>query len=71
MFSFDGVLLFKYLNNDSKSSDFNSVDQHIVALFFRDPKDPVETRERLARQERGDRRVTVGSPVCRVCLDLP
>jgi len=36
-----------------------------------DPKDPVETRERLARQERGDRRVTVASPVCRVCPDLP
>jgi len=36
-----------------------------------DPKDPVETRERLARQERGDRRVTVASLVFRVCLDLP
>ena len=42
-----------------------------MALFFRDPKDPVETRERLARQERGDRRDTEASPVCRVFLDLP
>ncbi len=37
----------------------------------RDPKDRVETRERLVRLERGDRRVTVDSLVCRVFLGLP
>lgn len=39
-------------------------------IFARDHKDLVETRERLVRLERGDRRVTVDSPVCRVFLDL-
>lgn len=38
--------------------------------MFRDPKDPVVIRARLARVEREDRRATEVSPVCRVCLDL-
>jgi len=42
----------------------------LVPEEWLDPKDHAETRERLARQERGDRRVTVVSPVCRVFLDL-
>lgn len=36
-----------------------------------DPKDPVETRVRLERVVREDRRDTEDSLVCRVCLDLP
>lgn len=43
----------------------------MMTFYFRDPKDHVETRERVVRQERGDRRVTVASPVCRVFPDLP
>ncbi|KAK2851665.1 hypothetical protein Q5P01_007941 [Channa striata] len=35
-----------------------------------DPKDHVEIKERLVKLERGDRRVTVASLVCRVFLDL-
>ena len=44
--------------------------KYMLNLSSRDPKDHVEIRERVVRQERGDRRVTVASPVCRVCLDL-
>lgn len=36
-----------------------------------DPKAPVETRVRQESLVREDRRDTEGSPVCRVCLDLP
>ncbi|CAB1353253.1 unnamed protein product [Coregonus sp. 'balchen'] len=36
-----------------------------------DRKDPVETRVRLERGAREDRRDTEDSPVCRVCPDLP
>jgi len=39
-------------------------------LFFRDPKDPAVTRERVERVEREDRRDTEASLVCRVCPDL-
>lgn len=39
-------------------------------IYSRDPKDHVETKENLVRPERGDRRVTVASLVCRVFLDL-
>lgn len=39
-------------------------------LYSRDLKDHVETRERPVRLERGDRRVTVASLVCRVFPDL-
>lgn len=38
-------------------------------LYFRDPKDHVETKEKLERLERGGRRVTVASLVCRVFPD--
>lgn len=44
--------------------------QYMLNLYSRGPKDHAETRERLVRLERGDRRVTVASPVCRVFLDL-
>ena len=36
-----------------------------------DPKDPVETRVKLERVVREDRKDTEDSLVCRVCLDLP
>lgn len=36
----------------------------------RGPKDLVETKERLVRQEKEDRRGIVGSLVCRVFQDL-
>ena len=36
----------------------------------RDPKAPVEIRERQESLVRGDRRDTEDSPVCRVCPDL-
>lgn len=39
-------------------------------FYLRDHKDRVETRERLVRLERGDRRVTVDSLVFRVFPDL-
>lgn len=42
----------------------------MLNLYSRDHKDHVETRERLVRLERGDRRATVDSLVCRVFLDL-
>lgn len=41
-----------------------------MLLICRDPKDNVETRERLVRLARGDRRATVDSLVSRVFLDL-
>lgn len=42
----------------------------MTRLYSRDPKDHVETRERLVRLEKGDRRATVASPDYRVYLDL-
>lgn len=44
--------------------------KYMTNFYSRDPKAHVETRERLERLERGDRRVTVASLVCRVFLDL-
>ena len=43
--------------------------QNMSNLYSRDLKDHAVTRESLVRLERGDRRVIVASPVCRVFPD--